>query len=75
MLTRTFARGFRSTVAAGVNASRSLRFSAEEASSLSELTVNVAAPEGALVKGKAVKRVTLPGRAGTFGIERTPRQC
>ena len=37
---------------------------------MSELTVNVAAPEGALVNGKAVKRVTLPGRAGVFGIEK-----
>ena len=72
MLARSFARGFRAAASARVHAGRPLRFAAEEpASSVSELTVNVAAPEGALVKGKAVKRITLPGRAGVFGIEKS----
>lgn len=70
MLSRTFARGFRAAAAARVHAGRPLRAEAAAASSPSELTVNVAAPEGALVKGKVVTRVTLPGRAGVFGIEK-----
>ena len=63
-------RGFRAAAAVRVHAGRPLRSAVEEAVASSELTVNVAAPEGALVKGKAVKRVTLPGRAGVFGIEK-----
>jgi F-type H+-transporting ATPase subunit epsilon len=66
-------RRFHALPALRLRSGETLRAAAAEeaaAASNTELTLNVAAPEGALVKGKVVKRVTLPGRGGVFGIEK-----
>lgn len=43
---------------------------APAATSSSDLVLNLAVPTKALVSGKVVSRVTLPGRDGVFGIEK-----
>lgn len=56
--------------AAGVQASKSVSSSPVVLVVAGELTLTLAVPARALVHKKAVKRVTLPGRGGTFGLEK-----
>jgi F-type H+-transporting ATPase subunit epsilon len=68
MLARSAARLVRS-----LHTARPLLAEAAAASSsspLSELTVTLALPHKSLVAKKEVKRVTLPGREGVFGVEK-----
>ena len=62
MLARTLARAFSSTAARAADAA--------PAAASTELILNFAVPSKPLVYKKAVKRVTLPGRDGAFGLEK-----
>lgn len=65
MLARAALRGFRTSARALAEASP-----AAPAAAGVELVLNLAVPSKALVSKKAVLRVTLPGRGGTFGLEK-----
>ena len=64
MLATRFARAFRASAARAADAA------AATGAAAPELTLNFAVPSKALVYKRAVKRVTLPGRDGAFGLEK-----
>lgn len=64
MLARSVVRAFSSS------ALRAAEAAAPAAAASSELVLNFAVPSKPLVYKKAVKRVTLPGRDGAFGLEK-----
>jgi F-type H+-transporting ATPase subunit epsilon len=68
MLSRTLSTAARRAL--HVSAAARAEAATPEAAAASELVLNLAVPARALVFKKAVKRVTLPGRGGTFGLEK-----
>lgn len=64
MLARNLVRAFSGS------ALRAAEAAAPAAAASSELVLNFAVPSKPLVYKRAVKRVTLPGRDGTFGLEK-----
>lgn len=65
-----FVRAARLTARSIHSSSRVLADDAAASAARTELRLRLAVPSGTLVDGAEVSRVTLPGRAGTYGVEK-----